>query len=44
MYAAEIVVREVQRDSGSQVLPFFRERIREPRLYARLPRIVRVFA
>jgi hypothetical protein len=30
MYSAEIAVREVQRDSGSKVLPLFRERIREP--------------
>jgi hypothetical protein len=33
---AEVVIGEVQSDSGSQVLPFFRERIREPSQTANL--------
>lgn len=36
MHAAEVVVREVQGDSSSQVLPLFRERIGEPRQSANL--------
>ena len=36
MNAAEVVISEVQRDSCSQVLPFFRERIGEPRQSANL--------
>ena len=36
MDAAEIVIRKVQGDSRSQVLPLFRERIGKPRQSANL--------
>ena len=36
MHTAEVVIGEVQRDSCSQVLPLFRERISEPRQSANL--------